>query len=99
MYYNRFFMDNPFLFCDTPQADNEWLLDEDTSRHVATVLRMQAGEYIHLTNGNGQLLNGELLNAHKKHCGVRITSVRQVPAPERSCGIAISLLKNATRFE
>ncbi len=74
-------------------------LDEDTSRHVVQVLRMQAGEQLNLTDGKGNLLLCEISEANKKHCIVGIKSQIQNPKSKRSVSIAISLLKNTNRFE
>jgi 16S rRNA (uracil1498-N3)-methyltransferase len=47
----------------------------------------------------GNLLTAEIINDHKKKCGVRITQAQHTPAPGRQIVIAISLLKNTSRFE
>jgi 16S rRNA (uracil1498-N3)-methyltransferase len=75
------------------------VLDEDTSRHVSQVLRMREGEELQLTDGQGNLLTAEITGAHKKHTAVKITGSSFVNAPARKVSIAISLLKNANRFE
>lgn len=74
-------------------------LDEDTSRHVSQVLRMRAGELLQLTDGHGNLLTAQLIEAHKKHSSVKITDAEFLERPPRKTTIAISLLKNANRFE
>lgn len=80
-------------------AGDELLLDEDNSRHLAQVLRMKAGEKIQLTNGLGALVTAVIIDDHKKKCRVRIESVTRQASPERKISIAISPLKNASRFE
>lgn len=75
------------------------MLDEDASRHVSQVLRMRAGEQLQLTDGRGNLLTGEITDSHKKHTAIRITNSTFLDAPKRKVTIAISLLKNANRFE
>lgn len=74
-------------------------LDEDNSRHVVQVLRMQKGEQLHLTDGLGHLLTCEITSDHKKHCEVKIISITEQQRPARNVTIAISLLKNTNRFE
>ncbi len=74
-------------------------LDEDTSRHVSQVLRMRAGELLQLTDGNGNLVTAEITDAHKKHSTVKITASNHHSRSERNTAIAISVLKNANRFE
>ena len=77
----------------------EIVLDEENSRHIVQVLRMTAGEALHLTDGKGTLLTATLADPHKKKSRVAITSAEVYPAPERAVTIAISPLKNASRFE
>ena len=75
------------------------MLDEDTSRHVAQVLRMANGEKLNLTDGRGYLLRASITDNHKKHCSVEVEQESFVPARKRKAIIAISLLKNTNRFE
>ena len=74
-------------------------LDEDSSRHIAQVLRMQVGEKLQLTNGEGLLLTVVLIDAHKKHCHVRVEETKSFPVPERKLTLGVSLLKNSARIE
>ncbi len=93
-------MQLPVFFTKEIAQINQLLtLDEDTSRHVSKVLRMRAGESLQLTDGNGNLLTAEITDAHKKHSNVKITGSLFTERPARKTTIAISLLKNANRFE
>ncbi|MCR6719126.1 MAG: 16S rRNA (uracil(1498)-N(3))-methyltransferase [Chitinophagaceae bacterium] len=74
-------------------------LDENSSRHIAQVLRMQAGERLQLTNGEGVLLTAVITDAHKKHCQVRIEETQTFPVAARQLTLCVSLLKNAARIE
>lgn len=75
------------------------VLDEDNSKHVVQVLRMQRKELLQLTDGQGNLVTAEIVDAQKKNTSVRITHAEFIPRPERKTCIAISLLKNGNRFE
>lgn len=75
------------------------VLEEDTSKHVVQVLRMQRKDLLQLTDGQGNLLTAEIIDAQKKKSTVRITQAEFIPRPERKTCIAISLLKNGNRFE
>ena len=75
------------------------VLDEDNSRHIVQVLRMKPGEGLQLTNGKGALLTAEIVDDHKKKCRVAIRSVDNTPPRANQVAIAISPLKNASRFE
>lgn len=74
-------------------------LDEDNSRHVIQVLRMQKGEALQLTDGKGWVLTAVISDDHKKKCRVTVTTAEQRPARERKVTVAMSLLKNTSRFE
>lgn len=90
----------PFFYItnfDSSQKEVE--LDEETSKHIVQVLRMHEGERINLTDGKGNLITAEIIEAHKKHCGVRVEELRHKVQGTRRVSIAISLLKNSSRFE
>lgn len=74
-------------------------LSEETSKHCIQVLRMQAGAKLQLTDGRGNLYLASIISADKKKTVVLIEEHRSQPAPSQKTGIAISLLKNASRFE
>jgi 16S rRNA (uracil1498-N3)-methyltransferase len=74
-------------------------LDEDASRHIVQVLRMGAGNILHLTDGCGAQLKAEIISPNKRHCQVRILDSIFIPPAARKISIAISLLKNNDRFE
>ena len=90
----------PFFYISA-YSDGQQLitLDEDTSRHIVQVLRMKLGEQLHLTDGLGHLLLAEISDDHKKHCTVSVLDIKFTPAAERKVTIAISNIKNASRFE
>ena len=90
----------PFFYIKNYESSQkEFQLDEDTSRHIVQVLRMKPGEKLNLTDGKGNLLEAEIIHDHKKHCDVRITDSRFTPHGSQQITIAISLLKNPSRFE
>lgn len=74
-------------------------LSEETSKHCIQVLRMKSGEALELTNGKGGLYTASIAQEDKRHCTVVIEKETLTPAPEKQISIAISLLKNASRFE
>ena len=74
-------------------------LDEETSKHIVQVLRMKKGEEVRLTNGKGIMANSEIEDDHKKKTLVRVKNLSHFDPPARKNAIAISLLKNASRFE
>lgn len=74
-------------------------LPEDSARHVVQVLRMQAGEQLKLCDGQGRLASASIISAGKKQCTVAIQTVTQVDPPAKKISIAISPVKNSSRFE
>ena len=54
---------------------------------------------LNLTNGKGSLLEAEIIKPHKKHCSVNVINSQLTPHNSRTISIAISLLKNTSRFE
>lgn len=90
----------PFFYIPAFDKDTQEItLDEDTSKHIIQVLRMTTGEALQLTDGKGSLLTAEIIDDHKKKCRVRVQAILTRPPAKRKVIIAISLLKNASRFE
>lgn len=95
-----FFMALPFFYKeDIISGAQSVTLDEDTSRHVVQVLRMKPGEQLQLTDGKGNLYRTTITEDHKKKTVVQIESnIYHQPLSQKVI-IAISLLKNTSRFE
>lgn len=74
-------------------------LDEDTSKHVVQVLRMQNGEQLQLTDGKGKLFTCEITDNNRKRCAVTVLTTHHSPLTTHRISIAISLLKNTNRLE
>jgi 16S rRNA (uracil1498-N3)-methyltransferase len=90
----------PFFYLSSYEPGaGEITLDEDNSRHIIQVLRMRTGEDLQLTDGKGTLLTATIIDDHKKKCRVKVKTTVLHPPAGRSVTIAISLLKNASRFE
>lgn len=93
-------MSLPFFYiAEYDSSSKELVLDEDTSRHIVQVLRMKKGEKLNLTDGKGNLITAEIADAHKKHCLVSIHDSQLTTHNSQRTTIAISLLKNTSRFE
>lgn len=88
-----------FYISDVVAGQPEIELDEDTSKHVVNVLRMKKGEQLQLTDGKGFLLLTSIIDDHKKRCRVTVLQEQFIARAGRKTSIAISLLKNASRFE
>jgi 16S rRNA (uracil1498-N3)-methyltransferase len=90
----------PFFYTkEIDSAQNKFVLNEETSKHVVQVLRMQNGEQLNLTDGIGNIYLSTISDNNKKNCVVEINSILNTAKPGADITIAISLLKNAFRFE
>jgi len=89
----------PFFFEENLNNQPTFVLNEDTSRHIVQVLRMKKGENLKITNGKGQVLTYQIINETKKATEVKIVSTEKHEPPTQRIAIAISLIKNNSRFE
>jgi len=90
----------PFFYAEDIKADTiQFTLNEETSKHVAQVLRMQIGEPLQITDGKGNLFSAEIMDDNRKKCVVKILSFSIQPKAEKKITVAVSLIKNSTRFE
>ncbi|HVK97625.1 MAG TPA: RsmE family RNA methyltransferase [Flavisolibacter sp.] len=93
-------MSLPFFFTDTYSPGQKLIvLDEDTSRHIAGVLRKGKGDEILLTDGKGTKAIAVIIDDNKKKCVVEVSSAVTEEKPQPEISIAISLIKNTSRFE
>jgi 16S rRNA (uracil1498-N3)-methyltransferase len=89
----------PFFFEENLPLSNDFILSEETSKHVSQVLRMKEGEEIRVTNGNGQTIIAEIVLPDKKKTKVKTIRKEFSELPKPEIIIAISLIKNTNRFE
>lgn len=80
-------------------TDAAVVLDEDTSKHIVQVLRMKNGEQLKITDGRGNIFTCRIADDHRKKCEVTIIETSQIPNPISPISIAISPVKNNSRFE
>lgn len=93
-------MNLPFFYKESIRSDEQdILLDEDTSKHIVQVLRMQNGEQLQLTDGKGNLFLAAITDNNRKRCTVAIQQTVNTQPKTANASIAISLLKNSSRFE
>jgi 16S rRNA (uracil1498-N3)-methyltransferase len=84
---------------NTNDVHSSIILEEDTSKHIVQVLRMKIGQQLQLTDGRGTLFDCEITNDHKKRVEVKVQGTKHKEQGGTRNTIAISLLKNANRFE
>ena len=75
-------------------------LDEEESRHCIRVLRLGRGDWIHLTDGRGNLYRAEIIEADPRRCTVRVVETQSEfeRMPYRLV-MAVAPTKNPDRFE
>ncbi len=84
-----------------PDVSNEKVifLPEAESQHAVKVLRLKAGDIIHLINGKGSLFEAEIVNPHAKRCEIKIVASKTKDMSAYSLHIAIAPTKKNERFE
>ncbi|MEO9033609.1 MAG: RsmE family RNA methyltransferase [Ginsengibacter sp.] len=92
-------MQLPYFFEESLPVSERFFMSEESSRHIVQVLRMKINEQLTITNGNGKVLTATLITSDKKSAEVKIISSYLLPATKPKISIAISLIKNANRFE
>lgn len=75
-------------------------LGSEESFHCIKVLRMRSGEMLHLTDGSGNLYEGQILGQDIKSCPVMLTSViHDYGKRPFRLHMAVAPTKNIARFE
>ncbi len=92
-------MSLPFFYASQLHQAGNMVLDETTSRHIIQVLRMKTGESLKLTDGKGSVVSATITLEHKKAAEVLISDHENVPSLKPHLAIAISPVKNNSRFE
>lgn len=88
-----------FHFPDLQVSHGNIHLTDEIRKHAFTVLRMQAGEQLMLTDGKGFSAIADIIQADKKQLIVALGEKIAHPAPQKKMILGISLLKNTARFE
>jgi 16S rRNA (uracil1498-N3)-methyltransferase len=87
-----------FYFGSLAKQVDEFILDENSSRHIVQVLRMQQGESLRLTDGKGLSALATIRESNKKRCIVNITE-KQIHGASARCVLIAVPPKNTSRFE
>lgn len=87
------------LFFSPKCDDEQFVLSAEEARHALSVLRMRVGDTLHLTDGEGHLLEAQIVEASSKRCLLEKKSVRFFPPLPYSLTLCIAPTKNIDRFE
>ncbi len=81
-------------------AGNQYMLNEDESKHCIRVLRMQASEKLILIDGRGGYYRASIADAHPKRCLLVVDeTILEYEKPNYKLHIAIAPTKNLDRLE
>jgi 16S rRNA (uracil1498-N3)-methyltransferase len=88
-----------FFFEENLPGTSQFILSEESSKHIVQVLRMKEKEEILITNGSGRIVSAQILVADKKKTTVKILHETLIAPSEYKITLAVSLIKNSNRFE
>ena len=75
-------------------------LDAEESRHAVRVLRLRAGDAIHVTDGWGNLYQCRIVQADDRACVVEVAEQEfSIPNSQSSIHLAVAPTKNPARME
>ena len=87
------------LFYSNYKATDRFIvMNEIDSKHISKSFRKNIGDSIRITNGLGCVCNAEIIEKGKK-IKVKIKGIEKFEAPNLYIHIALSPLKNISRFE
>ncbi len=77
-----------------------YTLSEEESKHAVRVLRLEAGDPLHLTDGQGNLYTCRIVDANPKRCMVEVTEcLSEYGKLNYRLTMAVAPTKNNDRFE
>ena len=81
-------------------SSNEYVLNEEESKHCIKVLRLGVGAMVYLIDGIGGLYKAEITGEHKKHVTLRVVEAKyEYNKRNHHLHIAIAPTKNIDRLE
>lgn len=85
----------------TPDIDsNDYILNEEESKHCLKVLRLGVGEHVHLIDGKGGFYEAEITGTLKKNVQLRVvTSEMEYQKRNHHLHLVVAPTKNIDRLE
>ena len=81
-------------------SSNEYVLNEEESKHCTKVLRLGIGAMVYLIDGIGGLYKAEITGEHKKHVSLKVVEAKhEYNKRNHHLHIAIAPTKNIDRLE
>lgn len=88
------------LFFAPDFAPPRYTLSEEESKHAVRVLRLEAGESLHLTDGRGNLYTCQIVEANPKRCTVEaVECIAEFEKRPYHLTMAVAPTKNNDRYE
>lgn len=88
------------IFYTPDIRSEEYILNEEESRHCTKVLRLTAGAHVYLVDGYGGLYVAEIVNAGKKNVLLKVVqTTREYQKRNHHLHIAVAPTKNIDRLE
>ncbi|MFO7850999.1 MAG: 16S rRNA (uracil(1498)-N(3))-methyltransferase [Bacteroidota bacterium] len=88
------------LFYSNTLNGNQFIFDENESKHIIKVLRHKSGDTIHITNGSGKIYKARIIDDKPRQCIAQITStISSIKKHDYYLHIAIAPTKNQERLE
>lgn len=87
------------LFYSQQKSDTSFILEGEDHRHIVKVLRYTLGDYLDIVDGSGKIYHGVIKSIDKKEVHVDIERFELTEKMPYRLGIAISPVKNISRFE
>ncbi len=88
------------LFFAPDFAPPRYTLSEEESKHAVRVLRLEAGESLHLTDGRGNLYTCQIVEANPKRCTVEaVECITEFEKRPYHLTMAVAPTKNNDRYE
>ncbi len=88
------------LFYSPNITEPEYILPEEESKHAVRVLRLGAGDALHITDGRGGMYLCRIVDASVKGCRIRVESVeREWERLPYRLTMAVAPTKNIDRYE
>ncbi|MEQ9660273.1 16S rRNA (uracil(1498)-N(3))-methyltransferase [Fulvivirga sp.] len=87
------------LFYEPNVSGDQFILNEEESRHCIKVLRKKAEDNITIIDGKGNFITAQILDAHPKKCQVKVIETQAENPRKFYIHIAIAPTKNVDRIE
>ncbi|QCW99638.1 16S rRNA (uracil(1498)-N(3))-methyltransferase [Aggregatimonas sangjinii] len=88
-----------FYNADINEADTEFSLSAEESKHIIKVLRKKEDDLLHITNGKGYIFTVKITTANAKKCEVQIIKSRKKHPKRHSLHLAVAPTKMNDRYE